>query len=321
MKKKILYIRENKPGGTDNYCKALHLLFKNDSEIEPMQVEDIPTISSRIFHYYYKQRELRKVVAQADIIHINGYTAMGTVQAFLTAKHLHKRIVYTAHWHPFKCLRHPFLGRSFFEIFLKPVIKRYADTIVTINNEDTQFFKTFHHNVIQIPHWYEPMYIKDQPVKKRNMILFVGRTDDPVKGFEHLYHLPENKFEIHCVGKGNISRRDFHQHINIPDAELAHLYQEASVLVIPSKYEAFSYAALEALSYGTPVVVSEHVRIADYLGGIKGLSIFQYGNYQDFLEKIESAIGNSVDKVAITRIFAPNKMRQEYHKLYLEARN
>ena len=317
MKKKILYIRENKPGGTDNYCKALHLLFKNDSEIEPMQVEDIPTISSRIFHYYYKQRELRKVVEQADIIHINGYTAMGTVQAFLTAKHLHKRIVYTAHWHPFKCLRHPFLGRSFFEIFLKPVIKRYADTIVTINNEDTRFFKQFHHNVIQIPHWYQPQTLKETPTKKKNMVLFVGRADDPVKGIQHLYQIPRGAYEVHCVGRGTILRDDFQQHIDIPATDLVKLYAEASLLVVPSKYEAFSYATLEALTYGTPVLISERVRIADYLHESNGVQIFKYGNYDDFLLKIKSTIGSYVDKELINKVFSPNIIKEKYRAIYL----
>ena len=314
---KILLIRENKPGGTNNYCKALYALFQHDAELEPIPVNDIPDIHSRLFHYFYRPNSLKQHIADADIVHINGYTAMGTVQAFLVAKRLHKRIVYTAHWHPFECLRHPFMGHCFFNLFLRPLIRKYADTVITINNEDTAFFKGFHHNVIQIPHWYEPITIKKRPERKDNMILFVGRADDPVKGLEHLYHIPKNKYEIHCVGKGDIKRKDFHQHINVPNEELSRLYAEASVLVIPSKYEAFSYVALEALSFGTPVVMSERVRIADYLNGVKGVSFFQYGNYQDFLEKIGAAIGSTVDTQSISSLFHPDKIKQKYRELYL----
>ena len=46
MSKKILYIRENMPGGTDNYCKALYNIFQNDAEFQPLPVEDISDIHS-----------------------------------------------------------------------------------------------------------------------------------------------------------------------------------------------------------------------------------------------------------------------------------
>lgn len=316
--KKILYIRQNKPGGTDNYCKALFSLFKDDIDLHPLEIKDIPDIPSRLFHYYYRPSELTESIKNADIIHINGYTAMGTVQAILTAKKYRKFIVYTAHWHPFECLRHPLLGKLFFYLFIRPLVRKYAHIVTTINQEDTNFFKSFHANVVQIPHWFSPLKLELQPIKKQNMILFVGRADDPVKGIEHLYQIPRGKYNIHCVGKGQIIRKDFKQHINITDEELAKLYTEASILVVPSKYEAFSYAALEALSYGTPVVMSERVRIADYLQGVKGYQIFKFGDYNDFIKKIDSSIGNVVDTTNICRIFSPEGVKEKYRSLYLQ---
>ncbi len=315
--KRILYIRQNKPGGTDNYCKALSNLFTDDTELQALPVCDIPTISSRLFHYYYRPASLNEAIKDADIIHINGYTAMGTVQAFLAAYKNKKKIVYTAHWHPFECLRHPFLGKMFFYLFLRPLIKKYAHVVTTINNEDTSFFQSIHPHVVQIPHWYKPQTLNHLPVKNKKMLLFVGRTDDPVKGIEHLYELPKEKYEIHCVGKGELLRKDFHQYIGISDNELAELYAQASVLVVPSKYEAFSYAALEALSYGTPVVLSERVRIADYLTGINGWFVFQYHDYKDFLEKIDLAINAKVDMMSVRQVFTPEKVKKTYRDIYL----
>ena len=102
--KRILYVRENAPGGIDNYCRRLEVLFKNDTLLEPMPVSDIPVRKSLFFHYYYRQRALAQEIKKADIVHINGYTAMGTVQALWTAKHYGKRVVYTAHWHHFQNL-------------------------------------------------------------------------------------------------------------------------------------------------------------------------------------------------------------------------
>lgn len=317
MRKKILYIRENKPGGTDNYCKALFNLFAEDPELEPLPVADIPDIHSRLFHYYYRPAALTHAISQADIVHINGYTAMGSIQAFLTARHLHKPVVYTAHWHPFECLRHPLLGKCFFNILFRPIIRRYANIVTTINNEDTHFFQKIHPHVIQLPHWSKPLQLLPAPKRNQQMILFVGRADDPVKGIEHLYSIPSGQYEVHCVGKGEILRKDFHQHIGISDMELASLYAKASLVVIPSKYEAFSYAALEAMSYGTPVLLSERVRIADYLDGVKGYRVFQYGNHDDFLHKIALTLGTTVETEKVNKIFNPETIKEHYRSIYL----
>ena len=35
MSKKILYVRQNMLGGTDNYYKALYNLFQGDDELQP----------------------------------------------------------------------------------------------------------------------------------------------------------------------------------------------------------------------------------------------------------------------------------------------
>ena len=317
MRKKILFIRQNMPGGTDNYCKSLYNLLRDDADLCPLPVADIPAIPSRLFHYYYKSQPLEEAIREADIVHINGYTAMGSIQAMRTAHRLGKKVVYTAHWHPFSCLRHPLLGKLFFRLLFQPIIRKCADVVTTINYEDYKFFTTFHHNVVRIPHWFQPLAI--DPVKKKpNMILFVGRTDDPVQGIEHLYQLPRGQDEVHCAGRGTIARDDFHQHINLSPDELAQLYAEASLVVVPSKYEAFSYVTLEAMSYGTPVLMSQNVRIADYLDGISGWRLFRYSDYVDFLQKAQQTIGTTVETAKIIEAFSPEKSKETYRSVYLE---
>ncbi len=318
--KKILQIRRtptNKYGGISNYCIALYNMFQNDEDFTVLAIEDYPIVKSRLFHFYYKIRPLYKAIKKADIVHINGYTEIGNTQAFIIAKLLKKKIVYTAHWHPFNYLNNPKGGKCFFYIMLKPFIQRFADAIVTINNEDTAFFKSFCHKVYQIPHWQNFDENSPSPRKKTNMLLFVGRLSDPVKGLEHIMHLPEGKYEIHLVGNGTKpNRTDCTQHCNIPQEELEKLYKEASLLVIPSRYEAFSYAAIEALSNGTPVVMSERVRIADYLSGISGYSIFKFKDYDDFNQKVEETIGTSVDIQSVKNIFSASSVKKKYKNLY-----
>lgn len=317
--KRILYVRENAPGGIDNYCRRLEVLFKNDTLLEPMPVSDIPVRKSLFFHYYYRQRALAQEIKKADIVHINGYTAMGTVQALWTAKHYGKRVVYTAHWHPFQYLGHPLLGRIFFKVFMKEAILRCADVVTAINAEDEAFFHSFFPNVARIPHWLEVCSQDVNQRKRPDMILFVGRLDDHVKGVDMLLSLPEGKYDIHCVGHGErpFCRKDTTFHTNLSDKELNQLYYEASLVVVPSKYEAFSYVALEALLHGTPVVMSDRVRIADYLCSEDCVATFKYRDGESFCRQVDRMIGRKVDVEKIKSIFSADKARTQYRCVYL----
>lgn len=319
--KKILFIRKPEKCGTNGigkYCQSLYEMFTGDNDVLPCEIKDYPTRKSLLFHIYFKIKPLYEAIKNADIVHINGYTDMGTVQAFVLARLLKKKIVYTAHWHPFPMLTHPLGGKIFFNVFLRPLVRKFADVVVCINNEDTAFFSKFCKNVVTIPHWYTPKQNFHTEPKKKNMILFVGRINDRVKGIHHLFALPEGKYDIHCVGYGDFHniRKDMTHHVNISEEELAGLYSQASLLVIPSVYEAFSYVALEAFSYGTPVVMSERVRIADYLKGIKGYSIFKYGDMDDFVTKVQQTIGQPVDRDAIMSIFDTQRIKRLYKNVY-----
>lgn len=319
----VLELRPNpnsKSNGIDKYCNALRSMFADDN-INILPVMNYPMKKGKIL----KERYVRGVLDQAisnqnvDIIHINGFASFSVVQMFWHAKMAKKKIVYTAHWHPFEYLNHPLRAKLFFYFLLKPLIKWCADVVVTINNEDTAFFKSFHKNVKQIPHWIEENLPSFCPSieKDPNMVLFVGRFNDSNKGAEHLLYLPEGKYNIHCVGPCNGElRSDMVSHVNISFEELRALYSKASLLVVPSRYEAFSYVALEALSNDTPVLLSDRVRISDYLKDIRGVNVFQYHNYKDFCNKVNHSIGGKVDIERIKRIFSESIVRSQYRNLF-----
>lgn len=318
---KVLHIRRNPTGGNDgtaNYCQGLYDMLRDCADVKVLPVEDIPQKSS-LFKYTYDDAVLSDYIAKADIVHINGYTAMGTRKAIKLAKHMGKKVVYTAHWHPFEYLNHPWLGKLFFYLFLAPVIKKHVDVVTAINSEDEEFFSKIHNKVVRIPHWNNSTSAHTTPAtKNRRMILFVGRLNDPVKGIEHLLAIPENKYEIHCVGGGTLptNRKDFYQHINLSTEELTQLYQKASLVVIPSKYEAFSFVALESLVNGTPVLMSERVRIKDYLNSVSGYDVFNYGDMNDFATKIDTTINLHVEVEKVKEIFDIRNIKEKYIRLY-----
>jgi glycosyltransferase involved in cell wall biosynthesis len=53
---------------------------------------------------------------------------------------------------------------------------------------------------------------------------------------------------------------------DVPDADLPGLYSAAGVLTTPSFYEGFGLPALEAMSLGTPVVVSDRASLPEVVG-------------------------------------------------------
>ena len=64
--------------------------------------------------------------------------------------------------------------------------------------------------------------------------------------------------------------------------------------------------------------MSERVRIADYLDGVRGFQRFQYGDYNEFVRKVATTIGSPVDTSIITQRFSPEKIKEQYRILYLK---
>ena len=114
-----------------------------------------------------------------------------------------------------------------------------------------------------------------QPERETKSILFVGRAD-PYKNLEGLLRafaraeelgMPETKLRI--VGPPDprypepealAERLGIRQRVEwtgyLDDAALVGVYQEADVLVLPSRYEGFGLPVLEAMACGTPVICS-----------------------------------------------------------------
>lgn len=216
-------------------------------------------------------------------------------------------------------MRLPLLKNLYFRINIAPILKHF-NQIVTINHEEYNFFKQYSNKVTLIPHWqrFNTSVADKNPNKIQNMILFVGNLNYKNKGFKYLFELPKDKYSIHCVGNGDksILRDDMFLHTRISDQELKSLFKMASLVVIPSKYEAFSYVALEALSLGTPVLMSNNVRIADYVESIEGVEIFNLNNHSEWIDKVSHHIGSKVDIEKIKELFSSERAYLNYKNLY-----
>jgi len=322
-KVKVLLVLENEPtsyAGIERHCLNIINLYKNDPQIEiaylckeNMKWHWNKWIGKVVFDY--NQLKEKIIQSNCDIVHVHGFALMTAAQSLRTALEVKKKIIYTAHYHPFSSLRHPIFGRIYFSFYIRPYLSQ-VDKIVAINKDDYVFFKRFNPNIELIPHWITGIphgNIKRKP----NMILFVGRNHSN-KGIHYLNLLSSiQKYDINCVTNNSKGISDnIKLHLSIDDIKLEKLYKQASLLVVPSKYEAFSYVALEALVHGTPILMSNNVRIADHLNGIGGWDIFELNNTVDFISKIESTMDKKVDVDKVMRHFSIENIKPKYDNLY-----
>lgn len=304
-------------GGIERHVLSLCSMFSNDNEVVLHKPSWSNIRKNKLFkkNYLTKSEIINKLTGY-DVVHIHGFMSLMVLQFFYYCKKNNKIVLYSPHFHPFNTLNRPFLGRLFF-MLLKPYFKR-CSVIFTINDEDTAFFTKYSSNVVRIPHWYsmDTCDTVNNNVKRvDNRILFVGKNTID-KGLDYLYKLPYNKYDVHCVTDGILERKDFIQHTSLNDKELSELYKSASLVVCPSRYEAFSYVVLEALMNGTPVLMSTRVRIADYLKDISGITIFDYGDYNAFLKSIDGSMTAKVDIKKIHSLFDESVIKEMYKKAF-----
>jgi glycosyltransferase involved in cell wall biosynthesis len=66
----------------------------------------------------------------------------------------------------------------------------------------------------------------------------------------------------------------------IASNDLIDIYKESDVIIIPSRFESFSNVALEAMSFGCLVIVSDNIGMSEHINhGVNGF-IFQSGNFK-----------------------------------------
>jgi len=130
--------------------------------------------------------------------------------------------------------------------------------------------------------------------KRQHAVLFVGRNDHN-KRLDFL--LGQRDFflahQLRCLvvtGDELVSEGPFEFFRNLSQEKLGELYETVKVVCIPSKYEAFSLVALEALSRNTAVIASDRVQIREYFENKWYFAIFAYNNQNDFQEKLKTLL-------------------------------
>jgi glycosyltransferase involved in cell wall biosynthesis len=122
--------------------------------------------------------------------------------------------------------------------------------------------------VVRQPLQYEPDLAGFRSRPRRNLAVIIGRLDDPLKNANlavralSLLRSPPDLAMV-WVGKAKKKPRSFFRrfkiehHREIPASALADLVKHARMVLAPSRFEGLGLPPIEALSVGTPVIVSD----------------------------------------------------------------
>lgn len=271
-------------------CDVLAL----DPGLTPAQMEALagarlhalPWLVRRFYVPRFSPREIRKVVAGADVIHLMGHWTFVNALIYVFARRLGKPYVVCS------AGALPIFGRSrylklFYNLVVGRSIVRNAAGHIAITADERPHFEAYGvpaGKVEVIPNGIneEDYDVHDLPgFRKRHglgdcpFLLFVGRLN-PVKG-------PDLLLEAFCAAEADLP--DHHLVFVGPDegmlaglrrtaagcgiservhfvgylggAEKARAYAAAELLVVPSRQEAMSIVALEAGAVGTPVLLTD----------------------------------------------------------------
>jgi glycosyltransferase involved in cell wall biosynthesis len=153
----------------------------------------------------------------------------------------------------------------------------------------------------------------DDVVKKKGRLMVTSSSDVPMKGLVPLLEAiaklrAERDIDLIVIGKPQPKGRvatalerlgltDIVTTISgVSDEELARLYGEAEVAIVPSLYEGFSLPAIEAMSCGVPVVATTGGALPEVVGVSEETGLLVEPNNP---EALVAAIGRLLDDAAL----------------------
>ena len=164
---------------------------------------------------------------------------------------------------------------SFYPVGMQSAVARRVDRLLTSSEESARIierdFGVRRNRIRRVANGVDTELFSPNPgvARNANELLCVGRASDPNKGLVTLidallylpdslrltlvdYAVPDNLARKRAIALGIADRVNIVG--RVPLDELVALYQRATLVVVPSRYEGFGLPAAEAMACGTPVV-------------------------------------------------------------------
>ena len=299
---KVLFITENRlerHGGIQFHVKML----MENLQVIPGHYECVHICGEELRRGtlggkpYVSQKAIRDRIAEIDpdVIHIHGFASFFLTWALKWSLRTRSHVVFTPHSHPFETLRRPVLAKLFFRLVQQRVINR-CQHLVVLTQQEKRFFETYRYrnHIHVIPNGFN---YRDEGVTKEdkeNLLLFIGRNDHN----KRLDFIQQHEAFFQSLGMKVLAITNFDgedtdtitYREGVSDEFLADAYRRAKVILIPSKFEAFSLVALDALKYKTAVLASDRVGVREYLEQEWYFSVFRYDSSSSFCEELKGLL-------------------------------
>jgi len=295
----------------------------------------------------------------ADIVHAH---LDGQIPALLVAwivpRFLHRPLVVTVH-----CSRlavytpHSWLDKLQHRLakWLESNVVSTASSVIALTHRTASLLSFHARHVAVVPDIVDPLQFAPPSREaiavfrgrfglKQQAIGFVGRIARE-KGWTHLIPLAkalrDEGYELIIIGDGT-QRNELEHEIAkaklqdcititgfIPNHEVPLAIAACRLIVMPSEYEEFGGASIEALATGTPVVAFAVGGLQEILSGITPDLLVTQGDTLSLIAKVKAVLSGeyaqSIDPVKlrefVTQCFPPSAMVTEVINLYRRAIN
>lgn len=305
MKVLHLYHSKRPQGGISIH--VANIINEISSQSNNLEVDSLNLYSYRGFFILNKKIinpfRLLKRIEPYQIIHLHGIFSIVILFSLIASIFRKKVIVCTPHYHPVSTLNHPRLSRLWIK-FIQRFVRRIHHFIVLTDLEkellSKEVLKNTGSNISIIPNGCR--FKEHSVLHNRNKfdLLFVGNTSEN-KNLKVLFRLEDffirkNLKLAIVIEKQMKDWGPFKFFSNLSNEELVGLYKDSKILIIPSKYEAFSLVAIEALNFNCKVIASSNVAISSLIK-VKNNFFFIYDNPNELEELIESVLQSENDNL------------------------
>lgn len=278
-----------------------------------------------------------KPPAQTDLIFVNSWTAIAFIQHNIPVISFVHHCVHDAGYRPFKTTAQAIYHRLLILPLEKAGIQAAARAVVGSQFTQRQVLQNFNVKAKLISHSIDTNKFcppvssshsrKNQPFK----LLFIGNQSKR-KGFDLLAEIMQQLGDGYILnytsGLRNHSKEQSIPHAQnlglLSDTKLIEAYQNADVLLFPTRYEGFGYAAAEAMACGLPVISSHCSALPELIDEGKGGFLCTINAIDEFVEKIKRLASSpelckgmsEYNRQKALTCYNPERMGREYIQLF-----
>ncbi|WP_452226934.1 glycosyltransferase family 4 protein [Lacinutrix cladophorae] len=249
-------------------CKPFYPLNTNIKVVFCKETyNSAPTFFQSITNHFHLINTCKKIISKENSDILIGFTTIANIYSVLVAKRLRIPSIISERIHP------KFGSISNFWVKTRKLIYPKTDTLI-IQTEDiksyfTSFIKESKIKIINNPLAEELVAKRDLEAKKTNQIICIGRLENQ-KNQELLIRafgaIERKDWRLLLIGEGS-KKEDYKNLVNtlkLNDSidfignikDVSYYYNNAKIFVLPSNYEGFPNALIEAMFFGLPCIAT-----------------------------------------------------------------